>query len=180
MADYNSSYTGTQIDDATDKVLNLEQTTGTGTAVIMSQKVVTDELDTKVNSEDLAAVATSGSYDDLSNKPSVPATPISIENGGTGATTAAGAQTNLGFTGAVSLPDNTDFNTIKGTALYLFTSSVNTPNGAGGKWSLITIFPNSTQDGTQIATKISTGDTFIRTMYVTTWQSWRKFTTTAV
>jgi hypothetical protein len=42
MADYISSHTGGQIDDAVEKILNLEQTPGAGTAVIMSQKAVTD------------------------------------------------------------------------------------------------------------------------------------------
>ena len=41
MADYISSHTGSEIDGAVDKVLNLEQTTGTSTAQIMSQKAVT-------------------------------------------------------------------------------------------------------------------------------------------
>lgn len=48
------------------------QTTGTSTTAVMSQKAVTDELNTKANSADLAQVATSGNYNDLSNKPPIP------------------------------------------------------------------------------------------------------------
>ena len=39
---------------------------------VMSQKAVTDELNKKANSADLATVATSGNYNDLSNKPTIP------------------------------------------------------------------------------------------------------------
>lgn len=48
------------------------QTTGTSTSEIMSQKATTDALDLKANSSTLSTVATSGSYNDLSNKPSIP------------------------------------------------------------------------------------------------------------
>lgn len=48
------------------------QTTGTSTTSVMSQKAVTDELGKKANSADLAKVATSGSYNDLANKPTIP------------------------------------------------------------------------------------------------------------
>lgn len=47
------------------------QTTGQSTADVMSQKAVTDELGNKVNSSSLATVATSGSYNDLSDKPTI-------------------------------------------------------------------------------------------------------------
>lgn len=63
--------------DLTDKpevpgVPDIVQTTGTSTTAVMSQKAVTDELNEKANSADLATVATSGSYNDLSNKPNIP------------------------------------------------------------------------------------------------------------
>lgn len=63
--------------DLTDKpgipdMPDILQTTGTSTTAVMSQKAVTDELNTKANSADLAQVATSGNYDDLSNKPPIP------------------------------------------------------------------------------------------------------------
>lgn len=48
------------------------QTTGASTSEIMSQKATTDALDLKANSSSLSTVATSGSYNDLSNKPSIP------------------------------------------------------------------------------------------------------------
>ena len=48
---------------------NVVQSTGQSTSDVMSQKAVTDELNKKANSSDLAQVATSGNYNDLSNKP---------------------------------------------------------------------------------------------------------------
>ena len=53
---------------------NVVQSTGNSTSDVMSQKAVTDELNKKANSTDLAKVATSGSYNDLSNKPTIPNT----------------------------------------------------------------------------------------------------------
>lgn len=49
------------------------QSTGNSTSDVMSQKAVTDELNKKANIADLAQVATSGNYNDLSNKPTIPA-----------------------------------------------------------------------------------------------------------
>ena len=48
------------------------QTTGQSTTDVMSQKAVTDELALKADASSLATVATSGSYNDLSNRPTVP------------------------------------------------------------------------------------------------------------
>lgn len=101
MADYQSSYKGSVIDQTVSTVLNGQagiqgvsvngteltpdsnnkvsfnvpnvlQTTGTSTTDVMSQNSVTDALSNKANSSDLATVATSGSYSDLSNTPNVP------------------------------------------------------------------------------------------------------------
>lgn len=101
MADYQSSYKGSVIDQTVSTVLNGQagiqgvsvngteltpdsnnkvsfnvpnvlQTTGTSTTDVMSQNSVTDALSNKANSSDLATVATSGSYSDLSNKPTIP------------------------------------------------------------------------------------------------------------
>ena len=49
--------------------VDIVQTTGQSESAVMSQKAVTDELNKKANSADLATVATSGSYNDLSNIP---------------------------------------------------------------------------------------------------------------
>lgn len=51
---------------------DIVQTTGTSTTAVISQKAVTDELNKKANSAGLAKVATSGSYNDLSYKPTIP------------------------------------------------------------------------------------------------------------
>lgn len=101
MADYQSTYKGSVIDQTINTVINGQagiqgvsvngteltpdtnnkvsfnvplvlQTTGTSTTDVMSQNSVTDALSNKANSSDLATVATSGSYSDLSNKPTIP------------------------------------------------------------------------------------------------------------
>ena len=59
MASYISTHTGLQIDNAIDKVI---------TNVYDKQEINT-LLSSKVNTNDLSSVATSGSYTDLSNKP---------------------------------------------------------------------------------------------------------------
>lgn len=69
---------GTEVtpDSATNKVdINIpivSQTTGQSTTSVMSQSAVTTQLGNKVDSSSLSTVATSGSYNDLSNKPTIP------------------------------------------------------------------------------------------------------------
>ena len=58
--------------DGTSAAVDIVQTTGQSTTAVMSQKAVTDELNKKANSADLATVATSGNYNDLLNKPTIP------------------------------------------------------------------------------------------------------------
>lgn len=101
MADYQSTYKGSVIDQTISTVINGQagiqgvsvngteltpdsnnkvsfnipnvlQTTGSSTTDVMSQNSVTVALGTKVNTSDLSTVATSGSYNDLSNKPTIP------------------------------------------------------------------------------------------------------------
>lgn len=48
------------------------QTTGTSTTQVMSQDAVNTALGTKADLSGLSTVATSGSYNDLSNKPTIP------------------------------------------------------------------------------------------------------------
>lgn len=101
MSNYKSIYKGAKIDETISTVLNGQaglqgvsvngseitpdannkvnlsipgvlQTTGTSTTEAMSQNAVTIALGTKANTSDLSTVATSGSYNDLSNKPTIP------------------------------------------------------------------------------------------------------------
>lgn len=58
--------------DGTSATVDIVQATGQSTSAVMSQKAVTDELNKKANSADLATVATSGNYNDLLNKPTIP------------------------------------------------------------------------------------------------------------
>lgn len=101
MSNYKSIYKGAKIDETISTVLNGQaglqgvsvngseitpdannkvnlslpnvlQTTGTSTSDVMSQNSVTVALGTKANTSDLSIVAISGSYNDLSNKPTIP------------------------------------------------------------------------------------------------------------
>ena len=69
---------GTEVtpDSLTNKVdINVpivSQATGQSTTSVMSQSAVTTQLGNKVDSSSLSTVATSGSYNDLSNKPTIP------------------------------------------------------------------------------------------------------------
>lgn len=71
------------------KLANIEQEanrtivvnqTGTSTSYVMSQDAVTTALGTKANTSDLSIVATSGSYSDLSNKPTIPTKTSDLTN----------------------------------------------------------------------------------------------------
>lgn len=53
-------------------------------------------LDTKVNSASLATVATSGSYNDLLDRPTIPTVPVTSVSGKTGAVTLVSADVGLG------------------------------------------------------------------------------------
>ena len=66
-------------------------------SAIPAEYVTETELGTalavKANAADLAAVATSGDYDDLSNKPTIPTVPVQSVNGKTGAVVIENATT---------------------------------------------------------------------------------------
>ena len=77
----------------------LLSTTGTSTDNTMNQNAITTQLNLKANSADLATVATTGDYTDLSNTPTQLTDfsgTLPINQGGTGATTALNALINLG------------------------------------------------------------------------------------
>lgn len=77
----------------------LLSTTGTATNNTMHQSAITTELNLKANSADLATVATTGLYTDLTSTPTQLTDfsgTLPINQGGTGATTALGALINLG------------------------------------------------------------------------------------
>lgn len=73
---------------ATAQVPTLYPTTGQNTDGAMTQKATTDALALKADSSSLATVATSGNYNDLSNKPTIPTVPTQtsafINNGSDG------------------------------------------------------------------------------------------------
>lgn len=68
--------------------VTLYPSTGQNTDGAMTQKATTDALALKADSSSLAAVATSGSYNDLTNKPTIPTVPTQtsafINNGSDG------------------------------------------------------------------------------------------------
>lgn len=61
-------------------VPNILQTTGSSTTDTMSQNSITVSLGGKANTSDLSSVATSGSYNDLSNKPNIPTKTSQLTN----------------------------------------------------------------------------------------------------
>lgn len=107
----------------------LYSTTGQNTDGAMTQKATTDQLALKANSADLATVATSGSYNDLSNKPTIPtvnnATLTIQKNGTTVKTFTANASSNV--TANITVPTKTsDITNDSGflTSIPVATSSV--------------------------------------------------------
>lgn len=103
--------------------------TGQNTDGAMTQKATTDALGLKANSADLATVATSGSYNDLSNKPTIPtvnnATLTIQKNGSTVKTFTANASSNV--TANITVPTKTsDITNDSGflTSIPVATSSV--------------------------------------------------------
>lgn len=116
-----------------------------------------------VNNDELAKVATSGSYNDLSNKPTIPTNTnqltngagfitssgtaanvsgtVAVAHGGTGATTAANARTNLGLGGAATYGATSSVTSGSGSlvtsgAVYSAINSVAQVNVASGKGTL--------------------------------------------
>lgn len=84
MEDFNSKYTGEQVEAILDSVANGEAGGGGGGITVESDPIfsaspaasITEEKkaewDSKMNNVTLATVATTGSYNDLSNKPTIP------------------------------------------------------------------------------------------------------------
>ena len=71
----NLSITADGVLSADAQQVTLYPTTGQNTDGAMTQKATTDALSLKADSSSLAAVATSGNYNDLSNKPIIPMIP---------------------------------------------------------------------------------------------------------
>ena len=78
------SVNGTELTPDSNKVglsvPNILQTTGSSTTDTMSQNSITVSLGGKANTSDLSSVATSGSYNDLSNKPNIPTKTSQLTN----------------------------------------------------------------------------------------------------
>lgn len=110
----------------------LYSTTGQNTDGAMTQKATTDALGLKANSADLATVATSGSYNDLSNKPTIPtvnnATLTIQKNGTTVKTFTANASSNV--TANITVPTKTS--DITNDSGYLTSIPIATDSVLGG------------------------------------------------
>ena len=59
-------------DFVNDSISNAQLNNGSGSSVNQDLSEIRTELEKKANKSDLKAVATSGSYNDLTNKPSIP------------------------------------------------------------------------------------------------------------
>jgi len=86
----------------------------------VQNKVITTALDSKANTSSLASVATSGSYNDLSNKPTIPTVPTNVSafTNDAGYITSSGApvQSVNGQTGNVQI-DSMDIETLDDVAV---------------------------------------------------------------
>ena len=113
----------------------LYSTTGQNTDGAMTQKATTDALALKADTSSLATVATSGNYNDLSNKPTIPTVPTQtsafINNGSDGtsvyveADELAAVATSGSFNDLLNKPTipaaqvNSDWNAVSGVAQIL-------------------------------------------------------------
>lgn len=120
---------------ATAQVPTLYPTTGQNTDGAMTQKATTDALALKADISSLATVATSGDYNDLSNKPTIPTVPTQtsafINNGSDGTSTYVEADelatvaTSGSYNDLSNLPTipaaqvNSDWNAVSGVAQIL-------------------------------------------------------------
>ena len=79
-------------------------------SAIPAEYVTETELNTalapKANTSDLATVATSGDYDDLSNKPAIPSVPVQSVNGKTGAVVLTASDVNA-LPSSTAIPSKT-------------------------------------------------------------------------
>lgn len=124
------------------------QATGTSTTSVMSQKATTDELAKKANSADLASVAESGSYNDLTGKPTIPTKTSQLTND-SGFTANIGTVTQVKVNGTTELPDSNglvDLGTISGGAsptdvtITGGNGYILMPQGDSGKYTFIGTF----------------------------------------
>jgi hypothetical protein len=82
---------GAGIDDATPSTTTTYSSKHIDDLLNAQKEAIDEEVDKKANDADLAAVAKSGSYEDLKNKPTIPTVPTALKNPNA-----------LTFTGAVS------------------------------------------------------------------------------
>ena len=114
---------------------------------VTTKKYVDDGLAEKANSSDLATVATSGSYNDLSNKPTIPAAAnngtLTIQKNGTNVAT-FGANQSTNATANITVPTKAsdvdalslDGGTIKKSKTIKMDASANS-DGANLKWGTV-------------------------------------------
>ncbi len=80
-----SGTTTASISDGSGATITIDDQLSTSSTNPVENKVITNALNAKANSADLASVATSGSYNDLSNKPTIPAAQVNSDwNAGSG------------------------------------------------------------------------------------------------
>ena len=157
------------------------QTTGSSTTDVMSQNAVSTTLNnyynktetnnllnSKVNTNDLSTVAISGSYNDLSNKPTNLTDfngTLPILQGGTGATTAISARTNLEVMKAYTLYSNTS-----GTQSNITLSS------SSANYNYIEIYYKNNDNRTSYTKVYDPNGKYVSlfmTSYYPTWIFWR-------
>lgn len=118
MEDFQSKYSGEQVEAILDSVANGEAGGGGGGITVETDPVFSaspaasiteekkDEWDNKMDKVTLATVATSGSYNDLSNKPTIPSAVTESTVSGWGFTKNTGTITEVKINGSAKTPAN--------------------------------------------------------------------------
>lgn len=118
MEDFQSKYSGEQVEAILDSVANGEAGGGGGGIAVETDPVFSaspaasiteekkDEWDNKMDKVTLATVATSGSYNDLSNKPTIPSAVTESTVSGWGFTKNTGTITEVKINGSAKTPTN--------------------------------------------------------------------------
>lgn len=158
--------------DSNSVIFDDEATTGHGTGYVVSSEYIKDleaEINEKANSADLATVATSGSFNDLTNKPVIDS---SLSSSSTNAVqnkivkSAVDAKANKAdvflLNGGTAITNNTNLNTITTPGSYYISGDSIMPT--------ILNAPSSNSGKLEVFSSLGTGANYVRQVY-TDWKT---------